>query len=195
MKLNNCNRFFLIIIIVSILSCGSNNEAQLPKPYGFMRLELPVKNYAVATTNCGYNFELPTYALLQNSAQANTHACWKNIEFNTFKATVHLSYFKLDNNLAKYIDDARNLAYRHSVKAEYINETFYKNDANKTYAVVYDIGGNAASNCQFFITDSTYNFVRGALYFNVAPNSDSLKPVSEFIKTDIQHVIETFKWK
>ena len=160
-----------------------------------MRIQFPAKIYSAQTTTCGYTFELPQYAKAEPSSQNKTNDCWKDIQFPQFKATVHLSYFKLNNDLSKYINDARTLAYRHTVKAEYINEDFFKNETNKTYAVVYDIGGNAASNYQFFITDSTTHFVRGALYYNLPPNADSLQPVNDFIKADIQHFIETLKWQ
>jgi gliding motility-associated lipoprotein GldD len=185
-----------ILFCIALASCNTNNEdIAIPKPKGYLRIQLPAKTYTHNTTSCGYSFDVPTYATVENNTQSKTNECWKNVEFKTFNATVHLSYFKLANNLGKYIEDARSLAYRHTVKAEYINETFFKNDTNKTYAVVYDIGGNAASNCQFFITDSTRHFVRGALYYNVAPNSDSLQPVNDFIKQDIQRLIETFEWR
>jgi gliding motility-associated lipoprotein GldD len=62
------------------------------------------------------------------------------------------------------------------------------------YGILYDIKGDAASNTQFFLTDSTHNFIRGALYFEVHPNKDSLAPVLEFINKDLVHLIETFEW-
>jgi gliding motility-associated lipoprotein GldD len=185
----------IALCVLLIASCSDGDETIVPKPRGFLRITFPTKIYTEKITTCGYKFDLPTYATVQNSTQNNTNPCWKDIQFPSFKATLHLSYFELNNDLTKYINDARTLAYRHTVKAEYINEDFFKNEQNKTYAVVYDIGGNAASNYQFFITDSTQHFVRGALYYNLVPNADSLAPVNEFIKADIQRMIETFKWE
>lgn len=196
MKLIISTPLALIASAVMLISmgCTSKEDTLVPHPRGFMRIQLPTKTYSTHTTSCGYSFELPQYAKAEPSTQNKTNDCWKDIQFPQFKATVHLSYFKLANDLSKYINDARTLAYRHTVKAEYINEDFFKNETNKTYAVVYDIGGNAASNYQFFITDSTTHFVRGALYYNLPPNADSLQPINDFIKADIQHFIETFKW-
>jgi len=94
------------------------------------------------------------------------------------------------------MEDSRKLAYQHSVKAEAINEKLVKRDTAKVFGLLYDIEGlNTASSVQFFLTDSTNHFLRGALYFNLVPRNDSLSPVIKFIKKDITHLIETFKWK
>ncbi|NOZ45910.1 MAG: gliding motility lipoprotein GldD, partial [Chlorobi bacterium] len=66
---------------------------------------------------------------------------------------------------------------------------------DNVYGILYDIKGNAASSINFFVTDSTQHFLRGALYFNSKPNKDSLAPVVDFIRKDIVHLMETFKWK
>ena len=68
------------------------------------------------------------------------------------------------------------------------------NEENKVYGVLYDIHGNSASNLQFFATDSIENFLRGSLYFNTIPNADSLQPVKDYIKEDLQNLIESLKW-
>ena len=86
-------------------------------------------------------------------------------------------------------------SYKHEVKASGIEEKLVAKDTDKVYGLIYEIGGNAASSIQFFLTDSTKNFIRGALYFNVAPNTDSISPVTDFVRQDIYHLIETFKWK
>jgi hypothetical protein len=36
--------------------------------------------------------------------------------------------------------------------------------------------------------------MRGALYFDVAMNPDSIAPVFDFVRKDILHIIETFQW-
>jgi gliding motility-associated lipoprotein GldD len=57
------------------------------------------------------------------------------------------------------------------------------------------VGGNTASRYQFAATDSTQHFLRGALYFDVTPNVDSLKPVTDFLLKDIKHMMNTLRWK
>jgi hypothetical protein len=101
----------------------------------------------------------------------------------------------LNNDLAKHIEDSRELAVKHQVKASGLDEEVLINDSARVYGLLYDISGNSASAIQFYITDSTKHFLRGSLYFNCPPNIDSLKIVIDYIRTDIMHLIKTFKWK
>jgi len=63
------------------------------------------------------------------------------------------------------------------------------------YGRIYEILGNTASQIQFYVTDSTKNFVKGALYFNTTPNYDSILPAIAYLKKDIVHLMETMSWK
>lgn len=96
----------------------------------------------------------------------------------------------------KFLEDSRTLAYKHTIKAEAIDETLIRRDKQHVHGIVYEIrGANTASSLQFFLTDSNNHFIRGALYFSVAPKNDSLAPVINFIKADVNHFINSFKWK
>jgi gliding motility-associated lipoprotein GldD len=118
-----------------------------------------------------------------------------NIDFPRFDGKIHISYKQVRNNLDRYTEDSRTLAYKHSIKADAIKETLYGNDSSHVYGILYEIKGNAASSLQFFVTDSTRNFLRGSLYFNVQPNKDSLAPVISFFRDDIIRLMETVTWK
>lgn len=59
----------------------------------------------------------------------------------------------------------------------------------------FEMTGPAATPFQFFITDSTSHFMRGALYFNTQVRPDSLMPVYDFVKIDVDRLIKTFKFK
>jgi gliding motility-associated lipoprotein GldD len=121
--------------------------------------------------------------------------CWINIEFPQFDGKVHISYKVVDNNLYEYIEDSRNLTYKHTIKADAIRETVYSNELLNVHGILYDIKGNAASSLQFYLTDSLNHFLRGSLYFNVEPDKDSLAPVIAYFKEDIVHLFESFEWK
>jgi gliding motility-associated lipoprotein GldD len=185
-----------ILLLFSIIACKENYS---PKPFEYFRIDLPEKKYTYFDTNaCFYSFQYPVYSRIEPYTNENNKAkdtCWINIFFPDFKATIHITYHKLHNNLYKYIEECHMLAYKHDIKADAINETLYIDTLNKIYGMVYEIKGNAASPVQFYLTDSVKHFVRGSLYFNVKPNKDSLAPVIEFIKQDIKKLIETFKWK
>ena len=97
--------------------------------------------------------------------------------------------------LEALIEDAHEMSFTaHSKRADYIGEQVFQFPDRKVYGILYDVGGNAASAHQFVATDSVRHFVRGALYFNVTPNADSLKPANDFLEKDIIHLLETLRW-
>ena len=96
--------------------------------------------------------------------------------------------------IAKYLDDAHKLTYKHTQKADHIDPLQIDNDFG-VKGVMFDVGGNAASSLQFYLTDEKKHFLRGALYFNVSPNIDSMQPVVDFIREDLDHLVESFQWK
>lgn len=156
---------------------------------------MPDKNYIAFDSSFPYTFEYPDYAIIQPDEYAPDEPFWINVVFPQFKGKLHLSYKKVNNNLPKYIEDTRKMVMKHIPKASAIDNMLIKNNQKKVYGLTYDIKGlGAASPYQFFITDSTKNFVRGALYFHVIPNNDSLSSVIDFIKQDIEHIINTFDW-
>ncbi|MFT7332819.1 MAG: gliding motility-associated lipoprotein GldD, partial [Sphingobacteriales bacterium] len=92
-------------------------------------------------------------------------------------------------------EDSRRFVFKHTVKADGIGENMIQDTARDVYGIYYTIAGNAASNIQFFLTDTNTHFLRGALYFNSAPQIDSIKPVLEFIKADIEVLMESLEWR
>lgn len=186
----------LVFILATILLLSScQNEQYTPKPYGYFRIDFPKKEYRLFDSACPYKFQYPKYAEIIDDKDANTEPCWKNIEFKSMKATLHVSYKPINGNLTTLLEDTRKLVYKHTVKADAINEKLLRNDESKVFGMLYEIEGNAASPAQFFLTDSTSHFLRGSLYFNVPPNKDSLAPSIDFIKEDVRTMINTFSWK
>ncbi|HIA37141.1 MAG TPA: gliding motility lipoprotein GldD [Flavobacteriales bacterium] len=174
-----------------------------PRPNGFFRINFPEKKFQDYHSDCPFTFKYPEYSLAIKHQGSNSMPCWINIEFPKFKGTLHLSYFDMtenlqpnnSNKLEKYLEDSRSLAYKHTIKAHSINEEKIERKKDQVHGIIYQIDGlNTASSIQFFLTDSTKHFIRGALYFNVVPRNDSLAPVISFVKSDIYHLIETFKW-
>jgi gliding motility-associated lipoprotein GldD len=185
---------FRFLMFISSLFLGCDSEFA-PKPKGYFRLDFPKKEYLVFDTLYPYSFEYPTYAKPMHYKGSQESKYWMNLEFIKQRATLHLSYFEVKNDLQKHLDESRTLAYKHTVKADAIDEDLISYPEHKVFGTVYQIRGNAASNLQFYITDSTKHFMRGALYFNVPPNSDSLAPVNDFVTQDIKHFMSTLKWK
>lgn len=121
--------------------------------------------------------------------------CWFDVVFPEYKATLHLSYENVKGNFAQYSEDQHTLAYKHTSKANAIDEIFTASPANNVYGIIYDIDGDAATNYQFHVTDSQTHFLRGSLYFDLKTNPDSVSPVLEFLKQDVDHLVETVRWK
>lgn len=119
------------------------------------------------------------------------------VYYPLMKATVHITYKPLNNSerlLKEYVDDAYRLTAKHQIKAYSIDEVLVNTPSGKT-AVIEEIEGEVPSQFQFTITDSTRNFMRGALYFNTRVQNDSLAPAIEYVKKDIMHMLNTLEWR
>ncbi|MBM3434807.1 MAG: gliding motility lipoprotein GldD [Bacteroidetes bacterium] len=184
---------FAGLLFFILVSCSEN---YYPKPHGYYRIELPEKKYLAFDSVFPYAFEVPVYSMITPDHDPMAEKYWINIEFPRFKGKLHLSYKKINGNLNDYLEDTRAMVMKHIPKASAIENKTYENPSRKVYGLTYTISGTAAASpYQFYLTDSTENFVRGALYFDVAPNNDSLAPVIDFLKEDINHLIETFEWR
>lgn len=180
-----------ITLMVSLASC---NEQPTPKPEGFFRIHLPEKNYKPFVSKCGYKFEIPQYAKVDYYAGSGMDTCWFNLTFPRLNAKIHFTHLYIDNNLRKFTEDSYKFAYKHESMASNITTTPYHAKEKNTSGLIYDLEGDVASTLQFYITDSTTNFLRGALYFNNHPNADSLSSVIEFLREDMIHIYETITW-
>ncbi|CAN5425162.1 gliding motility lipoprotein GldD [soil metagenome] len=180
---------------VFISSCGDDDDdAIAPKPRAYFRLTFPEKQYVPYSAACPFSFEIPTYTKMEKDKNYRAEPCWLNLEFPTMNGTLHFTYHELNGDITKYLEETNELASKHQIKASGIEERLVSKDSSKVYGLIYEIGGNAASSIQFFLTDSTKHFIRGAMYFNVEPNTDSLAPVLDFVRKDIYHMIDTFEW-
>jgi gliding motility-associated lipoprotein GldD len=191
---------FLSIVLISLIT-ACEEPTFTPKPRGFPRVILPEKGYQKFGENyCGFTFDYPKYASIEQDTlffdEKAPSDCWFNIKVPSLNAVIYCSYYDIDgkNTFEKLRGDAFNLAGKHNLKADYIDE-LPVNKPNGISGFVFNIEGPAACPFQFYLTDSTRRFMRGALYFNAQARPDSLKPVVEFIKTDIMQMINTFEWK
>ncbi len=185
---------YSISLVLFFCSCGGSDYS--PKPRGYFRIDLPEKKYVRYQSDCGYSFDIPVYSEIREDSSRDAQACWKNLVFPSLNGRLHISYYKIQSEemFINLIEDSRRLAFKHTVKAEGIDESRITNDAEKVYGLYYDIAGNTASSVQFFITDSSQHFLRGSLYFYAEPQADSIKPVLNFVKEDMDVLLKSFKW-
>lgn len=190
------NKFYFPLILIALLGLVSCGEDYSPKPRGYLRIDLPQKEYIRLDSIFPYSFEYPVYAQIKPDEYSPDRPYWINLDFPRFKGKVHLSYKPVKGNLVEYLEDSRTMVVKHIQKASAIREQLVVRPENDVFGLKYRIEGlGAASPYQFFLTDSTNHFLRGALYFSVKPNNDSLAPVIDFIEKDIDHLIRTLEWK
>jgi putative hemolysin len=185
---------FLLLISTLFTAC---DEEYTPKPRGYFRIDLPSNSYQTMKTNCPFSFEYSKYAKANQYKGSQIENCWYNIDYPKFNATIHLSYSILQGkvDLEKQLSNSRTLVYKHTVKADGIEEIPINYETKNVYGLLYNLSGNSASQVQFYLTDSTKHFLRCALYFNSSPNADSIAPVLSYISKDIDRFIETFRWE
>lgn len=182
---------------VLYISC---NEPYLPKKNGYQQYAFPVKSYRLFDSSSSpYTFEYPTYAIIDNKVNYGgfdqKSDASINILFPDFNAILYVSHKQIKRNqLDTLINDAYKFANNHSNKASYIEDSIFTTPKG-VYGAFFHIGGEVATTYQFFLTDSTRHFFRGALYFNATPNEDSLAPMNAFLLQDVKHLVNTFRWK
>ncbi len=188
-------RYLPVIVLLFLFSCQGNFS---PKPRGFFRIDLPEKEYVRLDSSFPYSFEYPVYGEFVPDVRPSAEPYWGDLVFPGFKGALHLSYKQVNHpaDLAVFFEDARSFAQKHIPKATAITEEMIRDDERRVYGILYQIkGAEAASTLQFYVTDSLSHFLRGALYFNVSPNNDSLAPVIEFLEEDIRRMIGTLNWE
>ena len=184
-----------LLIIIFFISCGND---PIPKPKAFLRLEYPKANYAKVTTELPFTFEKNNLAnnVTEIKISRDKKTLGIDLVYPTLKGTIYITYKKIENNnLDPYLLDAQNITQKHTQKADEIIEQPFIDVKNRVFGMLYEVGGNAASQSQFYVTDSINHFVTGSLYFYAKPNYDSILPAANYLKKDIQHIMETIKWK
>jgi gliding motility-associated lipoprotein GldD len=180
-----------------LAACSRGQVSETPRPHGYPRLTLPERNYQNWQSECAYRFEMPGYSAMEKDPEYTTRPCWFNLNYIPFDATLHITYHRF-SNLMQYdslFADSRRFAFKHTVKAEDIRERYISNGDRSASGFLYEIEGNTATNLSFFLTDSSRHFFRGALYFNQKTDPDSVAPVLQFIRKDVEHLIHTLRWQ
>lgn len=186
MKFKNLH---ILLVVFSFLLCSCEEEST-PKPNCQLSLEYPDATYDQLASKCNFEFDVNTL-----SAISFKENCAMEVHYPKMKATLYLTYKPVNNDIEKLLRDAQKLTYEHVIKADDILEQPFVNAEEKVYGMFYEVGGNAATNVQFYVTDSTKNFVTGSLYFYAKPNFDSILPAANYIKSDVRKIMETMKWK
>jgi gliding motility-associated lipoprotein GldD len=181
-------------ILLLVVSCNTQYQ---PKPRGYNRLELPEHAYVLSPDTLPYQFEYSRHARFLRDTSWIRDRHWVEIHYPTLQATIHVTYKSVHHSeklLKEYLKDAYVLTAKHQIKAYAIDETIVRTTGGKT-AIIAELDGEVPSQFQFTMTDSTENFLRAAVYFNVKVQNDSLRPAIEYLKRDAMQMINTLAWK
>jgi gliding motility-associated lipoprotein GldD len=199
LKLKKNNLLLLIAFPILMTSC---REVAVPRPKGYFRIDLPRHDYVSFNSDfkqapdLPISFEYPSYGRISFEPDELTEPGWFNIEFQSYKARLYLTYKDIKNDLEDLMEQTYRMNVKnHITKADAITEQMIIDPDRRVYGILYDLKGNTATAVQFFVTDSTKHFFRGSLYFFAEPNPDSLAPVNDFFREDIIHLMETLKWE
>ncbi|MBX2843503.1 MAG: gliding motility lipoprotein GldD [Flammeovirgaceae bacterium] len=186
---------YLFLVALLINSCGE--PVYLPKPRGFHKIELPQHEYETLPLGYPYSFEYSKHSQVIPDSSFMTEKYWIEVYYPEYDARLTISYKAVNNNIDSLVElsnDSHRLTTKHHVKATAIDDYVTKTP-NGITAVVFELEGDVPSQFQFYATDSTENFFRAALYFPTATKNDSLKPIIEYVKIDMVHMLNTLKWQ
>jgi gliding motility-associated lipoprotein GldD len=187
---------FCLLLLIFLESC---NSEYTPRPRGYFRIDFPAHAYqSFNRPEFPYSFEYPVYgSVIRDTAffgDKPENPYWINVDFPRFHARIYISYKQVEGNFDKLREDAYKMTYKHSYKASSIEDSLISTPLG-VHGIFFNVGGDAATAKQFFVSDSTRHFLRGALYFDTTPNSDSLGIVNAFLQEDMNHLINTLRWK
>jgi gliding motility-associated lipoprotein GldD len=188
-------KLLIPILAGLIISCADDST---PKPKAFLRLEYPKADYKEVDLSLPFTFE--KNKLANNITNIKVDKTMKvygiDIDYPSLKGTIYLTYIAVnENNLIPLLRDSQNLTQKHVTKADEIAEQVFIDHKRRVFGTFYEVGGNAASQSQFYVTDSINHFLNGSLYFYTKPNYDSIYPAAEYLKKDIKHIMESLEWK
>lgn len=176
---------------IFFVSCSDNSE--VVKPIGQVRLEYPKAKYITFNENAPYTFEYSDFSKIKNGKETD----WYNVYYPNMKANIYLTYFpvKSKEDLVIKIKESEKFVQEQTVKASFISPQTFEFKDRKVYGTMYELGGQSAINLQFHATDSVNHFISGSVYFSSEPKPDSLAPAIDYIKNDVQKLIETLSWR
>ena len=195
--LQKVNITLYMLVLFSIFACEKEEQHYVPKPKGYNRISLPAHVFQKLTESHPYTFEFSKWAKVLPDTFSIAQKDWLFIQYPQFAANIQLTYKPLgkdQNKLKEYINDSYKLAGKHQIRASSIQESKILTRSGRT-VTLFKIEGDVPSPYQFYTTDSTDHFLRGAIYFPVATKNDSLRPVIDYIQKDMLQLLNTLYWR
>lgn len=182
-------------ILWSVFAC-QEKKAEVPKPKGYFRIDLPPHSYQVFDTSAlpfQFQYSQSAFYTIEDKGEGIQ---WIHLYYPQQQAVLEMTYLPVDTNLPRLMENDEEFVGLHYSMASDVEESFIQDDSAKLYGKLFDIAGkNVACPLQFWLTDKTHHYLRTSLYFNFTPNNDSIQPVIEYIREDVMKMIETFEWR
>lgn len=183
------------IVLFSVVLGSCSEKMPIPKPPLYLRTDFPPHEYLLYSDDCPYRFELAKIYTAKTIQQDNKSTCHKDIDLGPLNGIINFSYIDMTESLGTYVNYANDKVGEHKIKATGIESENIIHPEKRVFGTIFKLQGDVATPFQFYLTDSTDNFVSGVVYFNSVPNYDSLRPSLDYLEQDIYQLLNTFEWK
>ena len=182
----------ILVSFIVIYSC--EEDINIPKPPAYLRLELPDHTYISYVDSCQYSYDLASIYTVENPSGNKQNMCYREIKLGPLNGTIYFRYWDMVEPLSYYVNNANDEIDRHKGMAIDVNDQLIIREKDDVYGIIFQLKGDVATPFQFYLTDSTDRFVYGEVLFNMSPNYDSLIPTLDYLRKDLNQLLETFKW-
>ncbi|MFM7387257.1 MAG: hypothetical protein ACKO5L_03770 [Bacteroidota bacterium] len=189
-------RILGLLLLILFSSC--KEKSPVPKPLSYLRTELPDHEYFTMKVDnpvVGFTAEMSTlFSLSKNLADLKYG--FQEVDLGAANGTIlmYSKRFNTKDSLFKLINASNDMVDEHKVKADQIDYVQIKDYKRRVFGTFFTLKGNVATNFQFYLTDSSSRFIRGELLLNCTPNYDSLRPVIDYLKVDMDRMLSSFRW-
>lgn len=169
----------------------SANYQPVPKPNGYMRVDIPAAEYAVAE-DFPINLEVNKFANDTLPLGGDEQGVeWLDIDYPQLKATIHCSYLMVDSvNFYYHLDNRieRIMMNANFHKPRLVDMVSERDSVIKSTMFINNFGG--LTPIEFIATDSVAFILSGTLaMYGGEVNKDSIAPVVDYIHEDIKHLL------
>ena len=165
-------------------------ETIVPKPNAYLSLKYPDAFYQNIALDLPVKFDINKLAIVEG-IQYKESSQSLILNYPLLKAKLYLSYHPLNENLTRYVSETEFTTKNHAKVAHEITEQKFENFRTNVFGKMYELTGPVASQCQFYVTDSSQHFLTGSLYFKVKPNYDSILPAVRYLQKDMIQLVQS----
>ncbi len=194
---NNQKKIINVLLAFLILNAfACKDPAPVPKPPTYLNINFPHHSYSIVKGDCPYEFKLASLYNYKTIENSNFNSCIQEINLGPLNGSLFLFYIEIPSkdSLPDIINMANDKVDEHKIKADKIEFEQIIDAKNRVFGTFFELKGNVATNFQFYLTDSSQNFVRGEVILNCRPNYDSLRPSLDYLKVDLLELVHNFKW-